>query len=132
MPRVTNTVLYEMKYLWQFPQHLLAIFIYLCYKKSIQKTQVYKDTVVYYIVGFPGGLSLGNYIFLQHNCDMNMIKHEYGHTRQSKFLGWLYLPIVAIPSFIMAVLTTIGILSYTSYYKYFPEDWADKLGGVER
>jgi hypothetical protein len=61
-----------------------------------------------------------------------MIKHEYGHTLQSKMLGWLYLPIICVPSLILFTLTTIDILDYADYYKRFPENWADKLGGVRR
>jgi hypothetical protein len=121
-----------MKYLWQLPQNILAKFIYFCYKKSISKTQIYKDIMIYYIIGFPGGLSLGNHIFVQSDCDDNMVKHEYGHTLQSKMLGWLYLVIVALPSSIMAILTNLHILKIENYYKHFPENWADKLGGVKR
>lgn len=28
------------------------------------------------------------------------IKHEYGHTIQSKYLGWLYLIIIGLPSIV--------------------------------
>jgi hypothetical protein len=121
-----------MKYLWQLPQNILAMLIYFIYKKSLPQVRIYKDSVIYYIVGFPGGLSLGHYIFLQYDCDMNMVNHEYGHTLQSKMLGWLYLPIVSLPSFIMAGLTNLHILKIENYYKHFPENWADKLGGVKR
>lgn len=42
------------------------------------------------------GVSLGKFIFAPD--DEEMLSHEYGHTRQSLFLGPLYLPVVGIPS----------------------------------
>ena len=118
--------------MWQLPQNLLAKLVYGFYKGKLKETTTYKDATVYYIEGFQGGLSLGQFIFVYPNCGTKMIKHEYGHCLQSKMLGWLYLIVVFIPSFVMACLTRLGVLKREGYYKRFPEAWADKLGGVIR
>lgn len=118
--------------MWQLPQNLLAKLIYSFYKGKLNEARLYKNTTVYYIKGFQGGLSLGQFIFVYPNCGQKMIKHEYGHCLQSKMLGWLYLIVVFIPSFVMACLTRLGILDNKDYYKRYPENWADSLVGVKR
>lgn len=35
-------------------------------------------------------MSLGKHIIVSQWAKENTIKHEYGHCRQSKMLGWLY------------------------------------------
>ena len=57
-------------------------------------------------------------------------KHEWGHTRQSLLLGPLYLPLVGLPSLLWATWWTP--LRSTSYFRFFTERWADRLGGVRR
>ena len=74
-----------------------------------------------------GGLSLGEYIFLNNNR-VASIKHEYGHSIQSKYLGPLYLLVIGIPSLIWAIFGKRG----DAYYAFYTERWADKLGGVDR
>ena len=118
--------------MWELPQNLLAKLVYAFYRGKLIETRLYKDAVVYFIAGFQGGLSLGQFIFLFPNCSEDFVRHEYGHCLQSKMLGWLYLVVVFIPSFIMACLTRVGILKKEGYYKRFPEAWADSLGEVNR
>jgi hypothetical protein len=48
-------------------------------------------------------------------------------------LGWLYLPVVGLLSICWAGLYgTVVKPTKNGYYKVFPENWADKLGGVKR
>ena len=82
----------------------------------------------YYKKSFGGGISLGDYIIVcSHNA--KMVKHEYGHCLQSRRLGWLYLIVIGLPSILHAGLCRCR---RHSYYDFFTERWADKLGGVER
>jgi len=88
-----------------------------------------------YIVGmkkYKWSISLAPYIFVYTHCSNNTLKHELGHNKQSLFLGWFYLLVVGIPSFIFATLTLLDIIDYRKYYDRFPENWADKLGKVNR
>lgn len=117
-------------YLWQLPQNLLGL-LFLLFLKGEEK-HILNDISFYYIDRFPGGISLGKYIILGTKREES-IKHEYGHCIQSKYLGWLYLLVVGIPSLIWASLYG-GIIKHTEngYYKFYTEKSADKLGGVKR
>ena len=80
-----------------------------------------------------GGISLGKYIIVSVWAGEQTILHEKGHCMQSQRLGWLYLPIVGLPSIVWAGLYGRIIKKTPSeYYKFFTERWADKLGGVTR
>ena len=113
----------------QFPQHLLAYIIRWWVRKRIIETHTYHEATVYRVLNFYGGLSLGYHIFIQHNGSARLLRHEYGHTLQSKMLGWLYLPLVGIPSMFLVLLSRLGLITVEQYYSFYPENWADRLGG---
>lgn len=112
------------KWLWQLPQHLLALCILL---------QSYTKQCEYYSVRhlFNSGISLGNYIIFDSNRRISQtdFKHEQGHQKQSLYLGPLYLLVIGLPSVIGNLLHRIWKFDY---YKQPWELWADKLGGVYR
>ena len=56
--------------------------------------------------------------------------HEHGHARQSLYLGPFYLFVIGIPSLLWACLYRKH--KRGSYYAFYTEKWADKLGGVVR
>ena len=59
--------------------------------------------------------------------------HEYGHTRDSRMFGPLYLIVIGLPSIIWAwMYGTIIKPTQNGYYKFYTEKRADRLGGVER
>ena len=129
---------------WQLPQLILgAIVKKVCKAKPIT---TYKDATVY-SWNLLGGMSLGKYIFVPFTGELltpagffinkkyaeQMIKHEYGHTVQSKILGWLYLIVIGLPSLIWAnCFVKYRAKTGKSYYSFYTEKWADKLGEVER
>lgn len=55
---------------------------------------------------------------------------------QSRMLGWLYLPVVGLPSISRAAYALlyreVTGRQWTGYYDGYPENWADRLGGVQR
>lgn len=68
--------------------------------------------------------------------DRHTRAHEWGHTFQSRLLGPLYLPLVGAPS-VARVLYSIAYREitgqrWTRYFDGYPENWADRLGGVKR
>ena len=85
-----------------------------------------------------GGISLGNYVILSNSYrDKNRYQkvwnHEYGHTRDSKMFGPLYLIAIGLPSLIWAwMYGTIVKPTTNGYYKFYTEKRADRLGGVKR
>lgn len=127
-------------YLWQLPQNLLGLLVILF--TGAKKTG---SDYEYIASKFePFGVSLGNYIiFGGAGGTADSYKHEYGHHKQSLYLGWLYLIIIGLPSLSGNLFTRVWwafskkdfetadkILNY--YYKQPWEAWADKLGGVIR
>ena len=118
-------------YIWQFPQNLTGILVRLCYKET--NSLRYKDKTIRVCETFPGGISLGDTVIVKkypyNTKTWNTVKHEWGHTRQSLYLGPLYLIIIGLPSAIWAACYNGP---EEGYYKFFTEKWADKLGNVKR
>ena len=121
---------------WQLPQILLGNILCLCYRKRFVGTWQYKYKGINYIVvnSMPGGgISLGNIVIMRYHPfggDWDAWNHEWGHTRQSRYMGPLYLLVIGLPS----VLWLLWHRSHRkhSYYWFYTEKWADKLGGVVR
>lgn len=125
------------KTIWELPQNLLGFIV-----TKVTKANKYctYGTANVYSWTVSGGMSLGKYIFIPFKVDTPMlygveqyIKHEYGHTLQSSYLGWFYLLVIGLPSLIWCgccgkYRRKHGI----SYYDFYTEKWADRLGGVER
>ena len=88
------------------------------------------------------GISLGHVVIWSrensrwHDLDVRNRAHELGHTKQSRLLGWLYLPVIGLPSISRAayalVFREVTGRQWTRYYEGYPENWADRLGGVVR
>lgn len=111
-------------YLWQLPQNWLGLIL-------LKVTGAEKENGVY-IWKIPAGLSLGQFVFVNKTADEITIAHEKGHQKQSLYLGWLYLIIIGLPSFVWAILKAFGCFKDIDYYSFYTEKWADKLAGVKR
>lgn len=123
-----------LRWVWEFPQCLLGLILTHCY--NVKRKEVFKDIPIY-AGSFPGGISLGLYILMdeyKYSYNRNYIKeHEWGHTRQSLYLGWLYLPIVGLSSGVWCLIRKYSYkLRKIDYYTFWCEAWADKLGRVRR
>lgn len=117
-------------YIWQLPQNLLGLLL-----RAINKgnDSEYEDAIVRRSTSMSGGISLGKYIVISQWSTKKIIMHEYGHCKQSKYLGWLYLPVIGLLSISWAGLHRLKcVANKWSYYDFPTEKWADKLGGVER
>ena len=118
-------------YLWQLPQNLLGLLLVSILKP--EDSYQFNQARLYYSTRMRGGISLGRYIIVRsvmRDYTGRMEWHEYGHSRQSLFLGPLYLFVVGLPSLLWAAWWNAG--RNRSYYSFFTEKWADKLGGVDR
>lgn len=124
-------------WIWQAPQNLVGFVV----SRFCQFERKERGTEIYTRMNFfNSGVSLGKYVVLQKNLfaiEAN-IKHELGHSRQSLYLGPLYLLAVGLPSLARNLWDRAFHKGwdYTKlmnwYYSGYPENWADRLGGVKR
>lgn len=124
-------------YLWQLPQHLLALLlIHVVFRKRCKKVTLRfgdRDIDVWCVSKWKNGVSLGNYILLDLAAyRREVVKHEYGHSIQSLYFGWLYLPVIGLSSGIMNIISRLNPSSTfaKNYYNRWPENWANKLASV--
>lgn len=128
-------------YLWQLPQNLLGLLMLIIGKMCGARIYRYPfedgDAWLIEWQDFPGGVSLGEHIFLKSLTDAS-VRHEHGHCIQSRLLGPLYLLIIGVPSLLGNIWDRVAhkdwnpIDSVRWYYNQPWEKWADKLGGVKR
>jgi hypothetical protein len=120
-------------YIWQLPQHLLALIILAVYRKKRSGSSAYSSAKICWLEGTLWGVSLGDYIIVSKKYHNELtVRHEYGHTLQSRMLGPLYLLLVGVPSFTMACISALNKDFAKNYYKRWPESWADRLAGIVR
>lgn len=78
------------------------------------------------------GMSLGNFILTGKNPEASLLRHEYGHTIQSIFLGPFYLLVVGLPSLLWASIIksawALGYLNELDYDSFYVERSATELG----
>lgn len=126
-------------YIWQLPQNIVGLILRLFFTQT--NGLVYKDKTIRICDNFGNkhaicGISLGNTLILNkypyNTRTWNCVKHEWGHSRQSLYLGPLYLFIIGIPSIIWAACYRYDSSNPNGYYEFFTEKWADKLGNVKR
>lgn len=129
-------------YLWQLPQNIIG-FILSRKREFVGSVEQSVFYPVYYKKNFfNSGVCLGDYIILDYSysgkSNRNAQKHEYGHHKQSVYLGWLYLIIIGLPSLICNIYDRFFHKNWTRakrriwYYNLPFELWADNLGGVKR
>ena len=118
-------------WIWQIPQNLLGLVLVAILQP--EDTYDFEGVRLCYASRMSGGIALGRYIIVRDvlkDYTGRTERHELGHSRQSRVLGWLYLPVIGLPSLLWAVWWNED--RNRSYYSFYTEKWADKLGGVER
>lgn len=131
MKLIMNYIRNLILFIWQLPQHLLAI-LYIGYLvmmcKDLGVDSRYKQAIVIPCV-MRGAVTLGCYVFVGLNSEYRKtVKHELGHTIQSKILGPLYLIVIGIPSITYCGLRRIfPSLRKKNYYDFYTERWANNL-----
>jgi uncharacterized protein YjaZ len=122
--------------LWQLPQVILGwiVIIALRAKKVTYHAgiPVYKTTNKVISGGGLGMMIFLNETYFMTRASEVTVAHEYGHCRQSRILGWLYLIVVGIPSLSNNIRSRFDKKVQKTYYTRYPEKWADKLGNVKR
>ncbi len=126
--KIMKTVAGILLYIWQLPQNLVGLLFLLVLTGETRHRL--GSIRFYFLDSFPGGITLGEYIIVGTRQQLT-VRHEFGHVRQSRMLGWLYLIVIGLPSALWAWLGE-RIAPMKSYYWFYTERWADRLGGVER
>lgn len=126
MKKTVSIILEILLWFWQFPQNITGWLLWLFVFKS-HATVRHKGARMMFTYQMSGGVTLGKWVFLDaryygYGNAASVMKHEYGHTVQSKILGWLYLPYVGIQSLIHAIFHRKG-----NYSHFWTEKWADRL-----
>lgn len=116
-------------YIWQLPQNLAGLAMRSFY--TADERFGYRDAQVQISESFRSGISLGRYIILKRNSETDVM-HEYGHCRQSKRWGPLYLFVPGLVSLAHNIFCNCVNHKHGSYHNIWPENEADRLGGVER
>lgn len=119
---------WSLLYLWQLPQNIVGLIYKLILSREEQVLEQ-RGTAFFVAPTMNGAVSLGNYVFISKwVIDKEAVyDHEFGHCIQSRILGPLYLPIVGLFSGIHCMLYS----GDGTYYKFWTEAWANKLGGIE-
>ncbi|MBP7460321.1 MAG: hypothetical protein KBA26_03455 [Candidatus Delongbacteria bacterium] len=122
--------------IWELPQNLVGILVMMILIPKIRQIHRWRQRILIRISGF--GVSLGSFIFWYDpgpaTCRnrTDILRHELGHSVQSKILGPLYLLIVGIPSACRYLYALRYFQAkkqvWTGYYHGYPEAWADRLG----
>lgn len=118
-------------WIWQFPQNLVGLLLLLILQGETKHKL--KTIRFYYLKTFPGGITLGEYIIVGTKQNL-VVRHEFGHVLQSRYLGPLYLIVIGLASIIHAGFNNIiGCCEKHNegYYHFWTEKWANKLGNVK-
>lgn len=116
----------------EFPQNLIGFIAFIILTKIRNRPHYkYLDAYTTRVNGRWGALSLSKYIFADDSCyNTDIIKHEYGHRKQLQLLLFTYLFIIGFPSLIWCGLYRMNRERFRkSYYWFYSEAWANKLGG---
>lgn len=119
-------------FLWQLPQNILGLLVILFTEAKYCNKGCWVTTKSKF------GVSLGKYIIFGQVVNDLSLKHEQGHQKQSLYLGWLYLLVIGIPSFLGNIWDRVAHRNWLFservkwYYTQPWEKWADELGNVNR
>ena len=119
---------------WCLPQSLSGFFYYIYFRNGIKEKYKHNNILICSVdtENFRG-ISLGKFIFLgnKHSKE-DTLKHEYGHTLQNYIFGPIYFIVIGIPSVLQFLISKyIKDVRKQNFY-HFPENWANKLGGLKK
>lgn len=129
--------------IWEAPQSLLGL-LNLAVQRLLGNIEALEQRHgrVFVRLRGAGAVSLGYFVFWStHDTAFVRVNphndlHEWGHAKQSRLLGPLYLLVVGVPSSLRATYAMaqwpFTRRPWEGYYDGFPEAWADRLGGVSR
>ena len=131
MKKIGNYIKDSIKWLWQFPQNMLALCIEGILCQAAYREGKADDNTIIVNITLPSAMSLGDYLFVNPMSSQKSIQHECGHSKQSDILGQIYLIVIGVPSILHAWLNDyIGCDEESGYSHFYTEKCADKLMGT--
>ena len=122
---------YMLQFTWGLSVNLIGLIAFLCCYRQFPSER-FHNSIVTYLPGNRGGLSLGIFIFLSvqsRDKSGGLCAHEYGHTIQCLFLGSLYWIVIAVPSVIWCYCFAGYRKKHgVSYDALYCERWATAWG----
>ena len=116
------------------PQNILGTLHYALLRLTgnvVDTAEMNEMTII--VTRTPFGASLGKYIFLGEALLAEYtVRHEYGHTMQGYKRGPFYLLFEGLVSFVQVAFSMISPSFADGYYERWPEDEANRLGGIEK
>ena len=128
---------YFLQWTWGLPMNLIGYLASLCVMSANPDIRPLKwGGCYYFVLGKKwGGVSLGSFVFVCKEYDEHMLNHEFGHTIQNCYYGFLFPFVVAIPSFVRCwyynIVTGLKLKGYDelpNYYSIWFEAEANELG----
>ncbi len=127
---------------WELPQNTLGLGLLVGLRLLGRKSETVRDRRRLFIETDGMGISLGWFVFWTKDwgprgpvATDRTRNHEYGHSIQSRLFGPLYLLLVGIPSVSRVAWSSLVWrrtgTRWPHYYRGWPENNADWLGGVE-
>lgn len=119
---------------WGILQTLVGAILLLCVSHKIEGHVWYRKASASTVLStkLSGAISLGAFIICFYAPDEDTYKHEFGHCIQSLILGPLFLFVIGLPSLIWCgCFDKYRQKHNISYYSFYTEKWANKLGGVK-
>lgn len=127
------TILYYLiQWTWGLPLTFLGALSYIIFVKILKyKTYKYRNLICIVVPWNFGGLNLGMFA-IHGEKNYSLISHEYGHSIQNLWWGWLMPFVITIPSaaryWYRELLFKKGVPLKTGYYDIWFESQATKLG----
>lgn len=123
---------YILNFTWGLPMTLIGLTVALVLVICNQKPKCHGGCIYFSIGKSWGGINLG-FVFLTDSSEIPYIlTHEFGHSVQNAYFGFLMPIIVGIPSLIRCSYRTIGEKMghkfKTGYYDIWFEKQASELG----
>ena len=116
---------------WQILQNIVGL-IYLPFAGVSYREKI-GDVLVFETESTNGSVSLGNLVFISKHTRYpeRTLRHELGPSKQSQYLGPLYLLIIGLPSLLWVVARMMSrTLRKKDYYSFYTEKWANELAGL--
>lgn len=142
MKELLKRMTYALLWAWQIPQNVAGIIVQKYYERKADKTGAkwldFRRHGILYLrtdsLAKGKAVALGEYVVVNWFASDDALSHEFGHVRQSRVLGPLYLPLIGLQSLCHAAVhyDLCGKKKYKPYTHFWTERWADRLGGVRR